>query len=400
MVGLSTAWFLQERGVDVTVLDRVGPAAGASWGNAGWITPSLSTPLPEPSMLAHGLRNLFRASSPLYVPPAVDPDLARFLIRFARNSTHSRWRAGLDMLIGINRLAFDAFDALAAGGVDAAVRAADPFIVGYADPAAADAMLAEGRTLTALGQPVEVTPMSAAEARTLAPILSSHVRAAVRLGGQRYLDPPAFVAALADSVEARGGIVKSGVDVTAVHDRGGRAAAVGDGLDEEFDAVVLATGATLNTLARPFGVRARVRAGRGYSFSVPAAQMPPGPLYFPSGSVVCTPLGDRMRIAGMMEFRAHDAPLDPRRIAAVAAAARPFLRDVDLTDRHDEWVGARPCTTDGLPLVGRTTSPRVYVAGGHGMEGMTLGPATGRLLADTLCTGITPDEITGFDPLR
>ncbi|MFE5790839.1 NAD(P)/FAD-dependent oxidoreductase [Rhodococcus erythropolis] len=84
MVGLSTAWFLQERGVTVTVFDETGPTAGASWGNAGWITPTLSTPLPEPSMLAHGLRQVMSSTSPFHVPPTLDPRLWRF---------YSDWRA-------------------------------------------------------------------------------------------------------------------------------------------------------------------------------------------------------------------------------------------------------------------------------------------------------------------
>jgi D-amino-acid dehydrogenase len=111
-------------------------------------------------------------------------------------------------------------------------------------------------------------------------------------------------------------------------------------------------------------------------------------------------MGDRLRVAGMMEFRGPDEPLDPRRIRAVADAVRPFLRGIDLRERHDEWVGSRPCTPDGLPLVGRTTSPRVYAAGGHGMWGIALGPLTGQLLAEAITTGRTPAALLPFDPLR
>jgi D-amino-acid dehydrogenase len=102
----------------------------------------------------------------------------------------------------------------------------------------------------------------------------------------------------------------------------------------------------------------------------------------------------------MMEFRSPDAPLDPRRIEAIVAATRPMLDGVDLDARQDEWVGSRPCTTDGLPLVGATRSPRVFTAGGHGMWGIALGPLTGRLLAERIVTGVTPPELVAFDPLR
>ncbi len=162
----------------------------------------------------------------------------------------------------------------------------------------------------------------------------------------------------------------------------------------------MATGAWLGDLARQFGVRTVVQAGRGYSFSVPIAHVPAGPVYFPAQRIACTPLGDRLRVAGMMEFRKPEAKLDPRRIDAIVEAARPLLRDADLDARTFEWVGPRPCTPDGLPLIGATASPRVFAAGGHGMWGITLGPITGQLLAETITTGRTPDELPPFNPLR
>ena len=76
-----------------------------------------------------------------------------------------------------------------------------------------------------------------------------------------------------------------------------------------------------------------------------------------------------------------------------------LLAGVDPGARQDEWVGARPCTPDGLPVIGRTRSARIFVAGGHGMWGITLGPVTGRLLAG-LVTGRPAPELRPFDPLR
>ena len=129
--------------------------------------------------------------------------------------------------------------------------------------------------------------------------------------------------------------------------------------------------------------------------------MPSGPLYFPPQRVACTPLGDRLRVAGMMEFRGPDAPLDPRRIQAIVEAARPLLtRRRPRRPHATSGSASRPCTPDGLPLIGATRSPRVFAAGGHGMWGITLGPATGRLLAERITTGVTPDAIVDFDPLR
>ena len=400
MVGLATAWFLQERGVEVTVYERQHVAAGSSWGNAGWLTPGITTPLPEPAVLRYGVRAVLSPSSPVYVPPKADPRLIRFMLGFAGHSTARAWRAAMDRLVPVNRLALGAFDALQDGGVRASTREAAPFVAAYRTETERRVLLEELEHIRAAGQGIEVDVVTGEQARAAEPALSEQVGAALVLHGQRFIDPGEYVHALADSVRDRGGKLQEGVEVLRVGRHAGRPAVwTGDG-PQAHDAVVLATGAWLTRLAKPLGVRRLVQAGRGYSFSVPVETVPRGPIYFPAQRVACTPLGDRLRVAGMMEFRSPDAALDPRRIAAIVDAARPLLAGADLDDRQDEWVGSRPCTVDGLPLVGATREDGVFVAGGHGMWGITLGPLTGRLLAEQVVTGRAPAELAPFDPLR
>lgn len=401
MLGLSTAWFLRERGLDVTVIERTDVAAGASWGNAGWLTPSLATPLPEPAVLRYGVRAVISPSSPVYVPLAADRELARFMTGFLRHSTQGAWERAMRNLIPMNERALDAFDHLSAHGVTAQTPPADPMVAAFAQIAQAGPLFDELEHIAEAGGKVEYELVGGSHAQEVCPTLSSHVRAAVLIKNERFINPVAYMAALAEAVRAQGVSLIIGSDVEDVTDGAGgvqvRTSGEGGG---RYDAVVLATGAWLGRLARDFGVRHVVQAGRGYSFSVPADPMPRQPIYLPAVRVAITPLGERLRVAGMMEFRRPDAPLDPRRIKAIVESARPFLRGVDLEDRQDEWVGARPVTVDGMPLIGATDSPRVFVAGGHGMWGITLGPITGQLLAEQIATGVTPPELRTLDPRR
>ena len=383
MVGLSTAWYLQEQGAEVSVIESTSVAAGSSWGNAGWLTPGITTPLPEPAVLRTGIRAVLSPSSPVYVPPKVDANLARFVAGFTRNSTAARWRRNMAALVPVNRMALDAFDELSAGGVQEPTRQASSFIAAYQRVEQRRTLLEEIEHIGHAGQEMSFEALTGDEARAIEPVLSDEIRAAILLKDQRFIDPGAYVAALAAAVEARGGQIL-----------GTR------GWAQSFDSVVLATGAWLGEHARQFGVRQVVQAGRGYSFSVKVDDLPAGPVYLPAARVACTPIGDRLRVAGMMEFRRPEEALDQRRIQAIVEAARPLLRGVDLDDRTDEWVGSRPCTVDGLPLIGATRSPRVHVAGGHSMWGITLGPVTGKLLAEQIMTGTTPAELAPFDPLR
>ncbi len=402
IVGLSTAWFLQRRGVAVTVLDRTGVAADSSWGNAGWLAPALTLPLPEPAVLSYGVKAMLSSSSPLYVPPTANPRLLRFLAEFARHCTPSRWRAAMAIYAEVNRISLGAYDDLADGGVAEQTHLADPFLAAFASAQDRKALLDEFRNVVVAGGEVDYELLDRDAIHSLEPALGEGVNAGLRLHNQRFIDPPRFVGSLADAVRARGGDIVDGCTVTDVRDRGSAGVEVltDTGQSRQADAVVLATGARLNALARPFGVRRLVQAGRGYSFTVQPESLPKNPVYFPTQRVACTPLDDRFRVAGMMEFRSPDAPLDPRRVQAIVEATRPMLTGVDWTARSEEWVGSRPCTADGLPLIGATRSPRVHTAGGHGMWGVALGPLTGRMLAESMTGGAVPEVMQEFDPLR
>lgn len=402
MVGLATTWFLQQRGVHVTVLDRTGVAAGASWGNAGWITPALAGPLPEPAVLRYGVRAFLSPNSPVYVPLRPDAALIRFLSGFLRNSTASRWRRGMQVLAALDNLALDTFDELADHGVDATVHEATPLVAAYRTAGERGPVLDELAQVRSAGVKVDYDLLSGDAARAAVPLLSGAVGAGVAIHGQRFTDPGRYVDALARSVRSRGGELRVGVDVRWVEEhRSGVRVVPASGPPEDYDAVVIATGSGIGRLARPFGVRTVVQSGRGYSFSVATEPSPSGPVYFPVQRVACTPLSNgRLRVAGMMEFRPAEHPPDPRRFRAIVEAVRPLFRGVELDRREDEWVGARPVTPDGLPLVGPTSSSRVFVGGGHGMWGFALGPVTGRLLAEAVATGRTPAEIAPLDPLR
>ncbi|CCH30124.1 FAD-dependent oxidoreductase [Actinosynnema sp. NPDC047251] len=399
IVGLSTAWFLQERGVEVTVVDRSGVAAGASWGNAGWLAPGLAIPLNEPNVLRYGLRSLLSPTAPLHVPLTADPALWGFLARFAAHCRWSSWNRAVRANLPLNDECAEAFDVLTANGVTAPVVDA-PITAAFETSRQARGLLRELRRMADQGQPVDHTVLSADELRSQVPLASQALTTGVRVDGQRYVDPGGFVQALARAVVARGAEVRlfevAGIrpyskGVT-VHPRFGDAVAA--------DVAVVATGAWLSRLARGWGVRVPVRAGRGYSFTVPVEHAVPGPVYLPDVRVACTPYQGGLRVAGTMEFRDPDAPGVTARVDAVVASARPLLRGVRWDERTDVWVGPRPVTPDGRPVIGAVRAPNVYVAGGHGMWGLAHGPVTGRLLAEQVTTGKQPEALREFDPLR
>ena len=397
IVGLSTAWFLQERGVEVTVVDRTGVAAGASWGNAGWIAPTLTLPLNSPAMLRYGLRSLRDPAAPLHIPLTADPALGILLIQFAAHCRWSSWKRAVRALAPLNQECIETFDVLVANGVDAPVTDA-PITALFRTTEEAERMLEELHQLENAGQTIDVTGLSGAALREQVPLASPAVTAALNIDGQRFIDPGRFVQALGRAVVARGATMQT-LEIDEVASSGnGVMAYPRSGRGLAADAAVIATGAWLPRLTGR-RVRVPVQAGRGYSFTVPVDRPLPGPIYLPEVRVACTPYNGALRVSGTMEFRhPHEAAV-PERVGAIVASASPLLEGVRWSERSDIWVGPRPVTPDGRPLIGEL-SRGVYVAGGHGMWGLAHGPVTGRLLAEHITTGKQPDALRAFDPLR
>lgn len=399
VVGLSTAWFLQDRGLHVTVVDRGEVGSGASWGNAGWLSPGLALPLTSPGMLREGLRGLVDPGAPLSVPARPDPRLWSFLLRFAAHCTTRHWRRALEAHLPLLAESLPAYDTLAAEGVDVGAEES-PIVAGFSDPRAAAGFRRELALVRAVGVPVSFDDLDRGDLRAARPQLSDRIVAGIRVDGQRFVDPARLVDRLAQAVVRRGATVRR-MAVSSIRPDGDRVlVSAAQGPPVGADVAVLATGAHLGDLARRRGVRVPVRAGRGYSFTVPTDVPVPGPIYLPGARVACTPQGERLRVAGTMEFRAADRPADVARADAIVASVRDLLVGVRWDERSSPWVGARPVTTDAMPLVGATRRPNVYVAGGHSMWGVTLGPVTGRLLAEQITTGKQPPELLPFDPLR
>lgn len=360
IVGLSTAWFLQERGVDVTVVDRSGMAAGASWANAGWIAPGLIFP-------------------------------------FAANCRRSAWQRALRANVALNEECLEASNVLIANGVDAPVTDA-PITAVFRGAKEAESMMERLRQLENAGQTMYVTALSGEALREQVPLASMAVTAGLNINGQRFVQPRRFVEALGRSVVERGGTMHRLEIRDVLGSDGGVAVYPHRGKRLTADAAVIATGARLSGLAGRW-LRVPVQVGRGYSFTVPVDRPIPGPIYLPNLRVACTPYRGALRVSGTLEFSRGQRPRARQRVEAIAAVAGPLLDGACWDVRTNLWVGACTATLDGRPLIGELESG-IYVAGAHNMWGLAHGPVTGRLLAEQITTGKQPQALAEFDPLR
>src|SRR5699024_318021 len=192
LIGLSTALHLKSVGINVCLLESIHPGAGASWGNAGWLTPEIATPLPEPSILKTGLKALVSTNSPLYVPLQADANLLKFLVGFLKNSNSKRWRAGMSKLMPLNNLTMNSFDEMESLGVKATTQRSD-FIAAFAKSGQENGLLQEFEDIRDAGYSVDATALTGAQVKEYIPAVSDSVATGVRLGGTRFINPPEYV---------------------------------------------------------------------------------------------------------------------------------------------------------------------------------------------------------------
>ncbi|MFE6172694.1 NAD(P)/FAD-dependent oxidoreductase [Streptomyces sp. NPDC056464] len=403
VIGLCTAYYLAAAGVPTEVVERRGLGSGVSRGNAGWVCLSHSTPVPAPGVLRYALRSLGRPDSPLYLRPLPDPAFLRWLWRFWRSSAPAAFRRGYTAIAELNRDTFDLFDALDDAGV-ATTLTRPGMVHAFLSPAEARHHLAIQREMAdgRYSLPDDVT--TGTEARLLDSALSDRVRAAYLVKGEGVVDPEAFARGLGEALAAAGVKVHENAEVTGFRSGAGHVGALRTDQGEiPCSAVVVAAGMRTPQLLRALGHRLPLQAGKGYSFSVDLDPAPRHTLYFGERRAVASPIGGTTRIGGTMELSGNNNRLDWRRIVAVALASRHYLGrwfddPDDLVSRiRDPWVGGRPFLPDGLPVIDRLPGhDNVFAATGHGMLGVTLGPATGHRLAEYLLTGRRPEVLAPF----
>ena len=400
VIGLSVALAAQARGLSVCVIDREGPAAGASAGNAGAFAFSDILPLASPGILRKAPKWLLDPLGPLSVPPAYALKIAPWMYRFWRASRPARVArstAAQTALMDLSKASLEPF--LAATGTAHMLRRQGNLQV-YEGAAEFGASL-PGWTARA-GHGIDFAHMNALEMADIQPGLAPRfTHGTFTPGWYSIADPKAYTLALADRFIANGGDLRR-VDVTALIP-GPDAVDVltADGTTHRADKVVLAAGAFSHRIARSLGENIPLETERGYNTT-----LPPGAfdlrmqITFGGHGFVASALSTGIRVGGAVEFGGLDLAPNYKRADAMLTKAQRFLPGLKTTG-GTRWMGFRPSLPDSLPAIGpaRDTT-RVIYAFGHGHLGLTQSTGTATLVADLL-TGQPPTiDLTPFSPQR
>ncbi|MFM8747575.1 MAG: NAD(P)/FAD-dependent oxidoreductase [Aestuariivirga sp.] len=387
IVGVAAAAFLQCEGYRVTVIDRLPPGEGCSFGNAGGLAFAEVVPAVHSRMLLKIPGWLMDPLGPLTIRWSYLPRVMPWLMALGRNSLPDRVRAitaaRADLAL---RVVSDFETLLKPAGAGGLIRYQDTLRV-YDNEAQYQAEAAERATKNALGF---ATPrLSGGEARELEPALGDNVHCAAFHGGWYFVtNPERVVKAIAAQVVRNGGTIMAD-DVLSLAREGSRVSHVAlreRGL-HKVETLVICAGAYSHLLARQLGEDFPLEAERGYHIVLPD----PGvalsrSITYARTPGVATPMEMGLRLAGTDEFAGLDAPPNYKRADALWTHFKrvlPALRapGPDAT----RWMGRRPGTPDSLPVIGPSaTAANVWYGFGHGHMGLTWGPTTGRLLAEMM----------------
>jgi D-amino-acid dehydrogenase len=390
-IGVCVALDLARRGASVRLLER-GPelAWGCSAGNAGLICPSHAAPLATPAALRQGLRWLGKADSPFSLRPR--PAVLPWLARFVAASTSSRAERSSLVIRQLSSESLALHEQLADEGLDTGFVRRGSLNV-YETPASFGQAKREAVEAAAAGLEAQVLEGTQA-VRELAPSVAGPVSGAVYYPGDAHCDPLRFVSAVGAAGSETGVSISTRCEVLELRRRNGLVRTVLTTAGElAADEIVLATGAWTPGLTRGLGLVVPVEGGKGYHVDLePSAGDPTLPVWFQESRVIATPLAGRLRLAGTLELAGLDLSVDRRRVDAVLRAGRRGLSGLDGRRTLDIWRGLRPCSPDGLPIIGRPPQVgNLVLATGHGMMGLTLAPVTARLVGD-IVAGAPPGD--------
>ena len=387
IVGLSCAYFLARRGTAVTVIERDAIGEGASGGNAGLIAAG-HPPIPKPGVTKQAMKWMFDSTSPLYIQPRFKPDLIRWLWQFHKACKPAVFHRSMDILATLGHAAIECFDEILAqecfttevdyhrGGQ----------IEAFRTQKMRDTCRAEADELRESGFEVEELDQNQLHERE--PAYHDDVLGAFIWKDSAFADPRAFTIAMAKRAVKHGATIRAGEAVESITVLDGAFTGVrltsGDVI--EGNQLVLAAGIWTTPLAQSIGIHLPMQGAKGYHINLtsPPVNVRMGGV-FKETFIAFNPIRDGLRLAGTLEFSGLDDRMRRERLEALVTGASKYVKGIDQTERISEWFGYRPCTADGLPVIGDAPSTsNVYVATGHAMMGFLLGPITGRLISELI----------------
>lgn len=432
IIGLSAAYFLNEDGWDVMVLERGDLSDNCSFGNMGYLSPSHFVPLAAPGIVGQGFLWMFSAKSPFYVRPQLRWDLIDWGLKFMRASNPGHVKRSARPLEDLLMLSKNLTAKWQKSSLMDFEYTENGCVMYFQTAKKEKEELENARIAEGLGLKVEI--LDREQAQALEPDLRPDVRGGVWFKDDAHLHPNALMKQLPELLEKRGVKIIRNTEVVGFQKEKGKITAVkyqssspqpripshqstNQPVNQSSDLVVLAAGSWSPQVAKMAGEYLPLMPGKGYSMTIenPSKQLR-RPCILLEAKVALTPWNRRLRIGSTMEIGpVNDRILFPRVqgiLEAVPKYLPGYLDDpgfIELADaeklkknlKEKVWFGFRPLSADGMPYIGYAKkTENLLVATGHAMIGISMAAGTGKLVAELAGGKATSIDVAAFDPKR
>lgn len=384
VIGLCSAYFLSKSGHKVVVVERESSRRETcSDRNAGMVVPSHFIPLAAPGVISQGLKWMFNRRSPFYLRPRLDLNLWSWIWLFWKHSNAKHVENSKELLRDLSMESRSLFEQLS-DELDFPLVKKGLLMLCQSD----DGLQEESHVASMANEiGIKAEVCSPGRLHELDPNIEMKSIGGVWFPEDCHLDSELFLSALRRGIQNNGGEF---LNEEIVHFRKqqnrieGAETSSGNVLTSDY--YLIAGGAWSPDLASKLGIKLPMQGGKGYSFTLMnPPQIPSLCSLLKEGRVAVTPMGSHLRVAGTMEICGNDLSIDPVRLEGIKKSFCQFFPQFTDNDFSDlkAWSGLRPCSPDGLPYIGPVKSlSNVMIASGHAMLGLSLGPVTGKLIAD------------------
>ena len=399
IIGLCSAYYLAKAGNKVIVIDKSDMLDGASYGNSGMIVPSHIIPIAQPGTIQQGFKWMFNAKSPFYIKPSVNFELINWLYKFYKNSNQNHVDNSIAHLKNISFLSKELYQEFAKDS-NRFLYEEKGLLMLFQSEKIGDEEIKTAEIAQRFG--IEVDFLDKSGIQNLEKNTVVNAIGAVHYKSDAHLSPNLFMKFLIEE------LLKMNVELLAntaiVHfkftEKTIKEIITSKGIIKA-DSFVVAAGSWSPKILSKLGIKLSLLPGKGYSFNVSKnLNSPLIPSILCDGKVAVSPLNSTIRFGGTLEItNTNDTQINSKRLGGIIDTINHFYPELKIQTPDNEfvWSGFRPCTPSGLPIIEKSTKfSNLIISTGHAMMGLSLAPATGKLVSELVSDSQTAIDISAF----
>ena len=404
IIGLCSAYYLIEAGEEVEIVEKTDLSDGCSFGNAGMIVPSHFIPLATPGIISKGLKWMFNAKSPFYIKPRLSPELIQWLWHFYRSCSKEKVEQAIPLMRDFQLMSKKLYQGLAKNSELDFLYKEDGILMLYQSKKTEKEEIENAELANKVG--IEAKVMDLEAINKIEPNTKIKALGGVYYPGDAHVYPNRLMDGLVKYLKKRGLKIRDKTEVVGFDYKNDKIEAIHTSKNDKIpvENLIIAGGSWTAKILKFLGIKMLLQDGKGYSVTLKNAEENLSlPSILAEAKVAMTPMGNDLRIGGTLEISNLSSKINQPRVEGILESVPKYYPNLkpEAPAEQDIWYGFRPCTPDGLPYLGRSKKfKNLVISTGHAMMGLSLGPATGKLVSEIILGRTSSLDLTLLNPNR